>query len=809
MNKRTSFLREKLINTAPSICSERAMIVTKAYKEIEKLEGNKDKLGNKDVLSYYTDNVLNSSLEIKRARVFSKLLNEMTIFINDQELIVGNHSTRLRAAPIFPEFAIAWVKSEIDKFDKRSGDRFLISKEDKKNLKSIFNFWKGKTHSEKVLANLDKDVKKCWEMGVFDNANDFYGDGHFIPDYPELLKIGLKGNIEKAKEAISKIDTNDPEYFEKVNFLKAVIISNKAVMNFAKRFSKLAKNKASNCQSNKRKNELLRISEICENVPENPPRDFYEALQFIFFIHLTIQLESNGHSISIGRLDQLLYKFYLMDVESGSKDNYFMELLECFFMKVAEPIKLYDWHSTTFNHGHQLFQNLTVGGQDKNGNDASNELTYLILKTTGNLKIIMPSVTVRIHNKTPYEILIASCRALIEHNGGQPSFFNDEAVIPSLMSKGVSVYDALNWSVCGCIEPSIMGKWGGRQGPAFFNLMKILELVINNGKDKITGYKLLPTEKDFFDYKNIGEILNEYDRQIKFYRKLLELSCNTFERMYCETVPVPFASSLIKDCIKRGKEYLRGGAIYNFTTVHGVGFSSTANAISAINEIIFNKGKITLEELKANLDSNYKGDTGSFIKSILSNAPKFGNDDDRADTFAINLMDIYMNNLRSLKNSKGGTYTPSIFTATSNIPFGARCLASPDGRKSSEPLSDGISPAHGTDVNGPIAVLNSLSKLPNFLAAGGALLNQKLDPALVADRKGLDNFASLIKTFFMNKGFHVQFNIVTQETLRDAQKNPSKYKDLMVRVSGWSAYFVQLSKEEQEDIIERTEHGRW
>jgi formate C-acetyltransferase len=570
---------------------------------------------------------------------------------------------------------------------------------------------------------------------------------------------------------------------------------------------------SSAAEESARKEELLEISRICRHVPANPARSFREAVQSIWLVQLIIQIETNGHSISIGRFDQFMYPYFVEDLESGRATRQeIFEILNCFWIKLASITKLRSHGPTKYTAGFPMFQNLTIGGQSPEGDDVTNELSFMVLDCHDRIRLSQPTLTVRVHKSTRREFL-RRCAEVLAGGGGMPSFFNDEIIIPSLLLRGVTKEDAYNYCLVGCVEPSVAGKWGGRQGAAQFHLTKCLEMALNGGKDPRTGIKLHGNGKTLLDFKNIDELKQAFKDQVSYYIRLYAIKDNIQDLAWEEMIPTPFVSGLVDDCIERGKELKKGGAVYDLSAGQTGNIANVANAIAAIQKLVFEEKKISKEELWRALQTNFESDHGEEIRQFLINhAPKYGNDEEYVDSIAKEAFSHYLNEVGKYKNTRYGkgpigcTYHPSTASVSYNIPAGALTGATPDGRKAGEPLADVESPFHGTELKGPTAVIKSVSKLEHILESGGSILNLKFNPSIFQDGNSLDNLVALIRTYFELTGMEVQIDIVSSKKLREAQKSPQKYADLLVRVAGYSAYFVGLDPEVQNDIIARTEY---
>ncbi len=777
---------EKLVNNllavTPEVDPERAILITESFKETEALP-----------------------IIIRRAKALEKILAEMTIVIRDEELIAGNQTVKSRGTPVFPEFSNKWLVDEFETLAKRTGDVFLISEETKAKLRELFKYWEGQTTSELAEKLMSQESKDAQAAGVFTVGNYFFnGVGHINVDYAKVLAKGFKGIIEEAEAEKAKLDYSDPDGMKKDQFLTAVIITANAAINFAQRFAQKARELADVTKDAPRRKELLQIAENCEWVCANPARSFYEAVQSFWFVQLMIQLESNGHSISPGRFDQYMFPYYQRDIDNGviSREQA-QEILDCLWVKFNEINKVRDAGSTKAFGGYPMFQNLIVGGQTPTGLDATNELSFMCLEATAHTQLPQPSISIRVWNKTPDELLLKACE--VSRLGlGMPASYNDEVIIPALVSRGVSLSDARDYCIIGCVEPQKGGKTEGWHDAAFFNMAKVLEITINNGK--VGNEQLSHETGEFCTFTSFDNFMNAFKTQMAYFVKQLIIADNAVDIAHGERAPLPFLSSMVDDCIAKGKSLQEGGAHYNFTGPQGVGVANVADSLAAIKQFVFNEKLVTAQELKEALDSNFAG-REDVRQMLINRAPKYGNDDDQVDSLAREAALIYCQEVEEYTNPRGGRFQPGLYPVSANVPLGAGTGATPDGRKAGTPLADGVSPVSGCDLKGPTAAVNSVSKLDHHIASNGTLFNQKFHPAALEGEGGLRNLASLVRSYFDQKGMHVQFNVVSRDTLLEAQKNPSKYRNLVVRVAGYSAHFTSLDRAIQDDIIERTEHN--
>jgi len=820
-SQRITRIIDEFNSTVPQVEAERAILVTESYKETE-----------------------NKPMVIRRALALEKILNEMPIVIRDEELIVGNLTKKAKSSQIFPEYSNKWLLDEFDKLNQRTGDLFTISDETVKQLKEVFTYWDGKTVNELACSYMMEDTLKAMKANVFTVNNYFFnGVGHISVDYSKVLSKGFKGVIAEAEAELSKINVKMPDFAKRRQFLEAVIITSKAAINFAHRFAKLALEMSQKENDFRRKKELLQIADVCSKVPENRCTSFYEAVQAFWFVHAILQIESNGHSVSPMRFDQYMYPFYKIEKDNNTLNNEFaQELLDCLFIKLNEINKVRDEASTKAFGGYPMFQNLIVGGQTSDGKDATNELSFMCLEATNHTRMAQPSISVRVWEHSPDELLIKAAK-ITALGTGMPAYYNDLVIIPALVHRGVSLEDARDYGIIGCVEPQKGGKTEGWHDSGFFNLAKAFEITLNGGKEngEQVGLDIGKAE----DFTSFEQVLDAYKKQMEHFVMLLADAENSVDNAHAERAPLPFVSSLVDDCIAKGKSIQEGGAHYNFTGPQGVGVANVGDSLEAIKKLVFEDKLISMKELKKALDSNFetsadnveaavmievsrilyeKGvidkDTlqsmnsintgtyknGEYIRQILINkAPKFGNDIPEVDSLAREAALIYCREVEKYENPRGGRFQPGLYPASINVAMGAVTGATADGRKAGTPLADGVSPTAGRDKLGPTAVMNSVAKLDHFIASNGTLLNQKFHPSVMEGESGYQNFINLIKGYFAQYGMHVQFNVVSKEILLEAQKNPEKYKNLVVRVAGYSAQFITLDKSIQDDIINRTE----
>ena len=781
VSPRLEKLVDGLYSVTPEIDAERATLITKSFKETKSMP-----------------------MIIRRAKAMEEILGKMTVVIRDEELIVGNLTAKPRGTQIFPEFSNKWLLDEFETLAKRTGDVFLISEQTKEELKKAFEYWDGRTVNEMAAQYMFPETKDAIDAGVFTVGNYFFnGVGHISVDYAKVLDKGFNGIIAEAEAEMANADTSSPEYIKKRQFLSAVIMSAKAAINYADRFAALAKDLAKKTQDAVRREELLQIAKNCKWVPAKPARSFYEALQSFWFVQAIIQIESNGHSISPMRFDQYMYPYYEKDIKSGkiTKEKA-QELLDCLWIKFNDVNKVRDEGSTKAFGGYPMFQNLIVGGQTEDGLDATNELSFMCLDATAHTKLPQPSISVRIWNKTPESLRMKASK--VSRLGlGMPAYYNDEVIIPSLVSRGVTLKDARDYGIIGCVEPQKGGKTEGWHDAAFFNTTKVLEITINNGM--AGGKQLGPQTGEFTSFKSFDEFMDAYRKQMEYFVSLLINADNSVDLAHGERAPLPFLSSMADDCIQKGKSLQEGGAHYNFTGPQGVGVANTGDSLTAIKKLVFDEKAVSAQELKDALDSNFEGNE-DLRQMLLNRVPKFGNDIEEVDELTREGALVYCREVEKYSNPRGGRFQPGLYPVSANVPMGAGTSATPDGRMAGTPLADGVSPVSGRDSTGPTAAVNSVAYLDHHIASNGTLFNQKFHPSALEGDSGLSNLAALVRSFFDQKGLHVQFNVVGREKLLDAQENPGKYRDLVVRVAGYSAHFTSLDRSIQDDIIARTEH---
>ncbi len=829
-SSRITRLVDHLYEKMPVIESARAKLLTESYKETE-----------------------GQPMITRRAEAFAHILRHIPIIIRDEELIVGSSTIAPRGCQTYPEFSYQWLEDELDTVETRSADPFYIAEETKQELREVHKYWKGRTTSELATSYMAPEAIRAIEHNIFTPGNYFYnGVGHVTVKYEEVLAIGYEGIMAKAQAELDKCQVGDEDYARRSHFLNAVILSCQAVIEYAQRYAALAEKLAAECDDPVRKEELHIIAMNCSRVPAKGANGFYEACQSFWFVQQLIQLESSGHSISPGRFDQYMYPYYKKDLDNGNITREFaQELMDCIWVKLNDLNKCRDAASAEGFAGYSLFQNLIAGGQNKDGEDVTNDLSIMSIQASVHVHLPQPSLSVRVWNGSPHEFLIKAAE-LTRTGIGLPAYYNDEVIIPSLQNRGLSLEDAREYNIIGCVEPQKAGKTDGWHDAAFFNMCRPLELVFSNGMDK--GELVGIQTGDVAGMTTFEEFYDAYKKQMEYCISLLVNADNAIDVAHAERCPLPFLSCMVDDCMKRGMSVQEGGAVYNFTGPQGFGIANMADSLYAVRQLVYKDKMISMEELKEALAWNYgKGMdaqtaadmTASVLKEmerqgqvidektaasvlqtvlnmkpteqqkaryeeihhLIDQVPKFGNDIPEVDYFARDVAYTYTRPLQNYRNPRGGQYQAGLYPVSANVPLGGQTGATPDGRYAHTPVADGVSPSAGKDVKGPTAAATSVSRLDHFIVSNGTLFNQKFHPSALAGREGLEKFVALIRSYFDQKGMHVQFNVVDRDTLLDAQKNPEKYKHLVVRVAGYSALFTTLSRSLQDDIIRRTEQG--
>ena len=783
MNERVRVLRQKSLDAVPTMSIERAQIVTNAYKK-------------------YQGKV---SIPMLRALVFKELCEKKTICIKDKELLVGERGPAAKATPTYPELCCHTIE-DFEIMDAREKVFFKVSEYEKDvQRQEIIPYWQGKALRDLLLNNMTQEWKDCYDAGIFTEFMEQRSPGHTVADG----KIYQKGFLDFKKdieEEIARLDFfEDPEAFTKNEELKAMAICCDAIIIFGERHAKKALELAAAEKDEKRKKELLKISEVCTHVPAKAPRNFWEALQMYWFVHLSVISELNTwDSFCPGRLDQHLYPFYKKGIEDGSLNiEKAKELLQLFWIKFnnqpAPPkVGVTLKESGTYTD----FATINNGGLKRDGSDGVNAVTYIILDVIEEMRLLQPGSNIQLSKKNPDKFLKRALK-IIETGFGQPSIFNADAVIEEMLRTGKSIEDARDGGTSGCVETGAFGKEAYIL-TGYFNLVKVLEITLNNGIDPRTGKKLGIETGESKDFKSYNELFEAYKKQLRHFIDIKIRGNNVMEKLYIDNMPCPFLSIIIDDCIKKGKNYNAGGARYNTRYLQGVGIGTLTDSLAAIKKHVFDDKRLTMDELLSILNKNFKGNE-DICQLFLNKTPKYGNDDDYADNIMKDAFNAYYEEVNGRPTVCGGSYRIDMLPTTCHVYFGEVTGATPDGRLAGLPQSEGISPVQGADRLGPTGVIKSAGKM-DHLKTGGTLLNQKFSPSVVGNEDSLDKWAKLVRSYFKMDGHHIQFNVVDAKTLKDAQKNPENYRDLIVRVAGYSDYFNDLGEALQNEIIARTEH---
>ncbi|MCE1195935.1 glycyl radical protein [bacterium] len=792
MNSRLERLKDEILSAEPRLCLERARVYTRVYRENEQLPGVR-----------------------KRALALRRTLEETGIYIGVGELVVGNTASRARSAAIFPEYAVRWIFSEIDGIDRRPAESYGATEEMKAEIKELCAWWKGRTLQDRAEANFSPTLAAINASGIVHaEGNMTAGDGHIAANVGRVLELGIGGYAAYVRRMDDALDLVAYDDLKKHQLYLAMQDSLAGLSAWIRRYEALARSQAAASSDAARAAELREIAATCAAVAEDAPTSFRQALQLTCFVQLALQIESNGHSVSLGRLDQYLHPFYAQDARSGAMTpEQAKELLSCFWLKLLAVKKVRSWSHTRFSAGGPLYQNVTIGGVTRGGADAVNELSYLILESVGDMKLTQPNLTVRYHRGMSADFLKAAIE-VIKRGFGMPAFNNDEVVIPGMLKLGVSLEDARDYSAIGCIEVAVPGKWGYRTtGMSFLNLMRVFLATLNDGLDTKTGKTFHGGTGSLETFANFDQLMAAWKDQLAYYAKTSVGIDTAIDAALEELVPDILCSTFTDDCVARGKHIKEGGAVYDYVSGLQVGIANLGNSLAAVKKFVFEDRSIAPRQLLDALESDFAGPGGELLRlRLLNQAPKYGNDDDYVDSLVVEAYGAYVGEMAKYRNTRYGRgpigcgYYPGTSSISANVPSGSVVPATPDGRRAWTPLAEGCSPTQGTDTRGPTAVFKSIAKLPTMDIFGGVLLNQKLSPQALASDGQRDRLVALLRAFFDDlKGWHVQYNIVSRETLIDAKRHPAKHRDLVVRVAGYSAYFNDLAAETQDDIIARTE----
>lgn len=792
LTARMRAFREEVLDERPFVDAERAVLCTESYRQTQ-----------------------DQPPVMRRALALAHILDDMSIYIEDKTLLAGNQATKNCNAPVFPEYTLGFVLDELDSFEKRDGDVFYITDEGKRRIRGIAPFWENNTLRDRGMALLPDEVSVFMETGLFGMEGKLNaGDAHLAINHARMLREGLRGYEERARRAKAALDLTDPDSVDKYAFYRAVLVVIDAVRRFSLRYSALAIDLASRESDSARRAELERMGAICAKVPYEPASSFREAMQAVWFSQVLLQIESNGHSLSFGRFDQYLYPYYKADLDGGRiSEDEALELLCNLWIKTLTVQKIRSQAHTLSSAGSPMYQNVTIGGQTTDGRDAVNELSFLVLRSVAQTRLTQPNLTVRYHANIDRRFL-DECVEVMRLGFGMPALNNDEVIIPSFISWGVSEEDAYDYSAIGCVECAVPGKWGYRcTGMSYLNFPRLLLCTMNGGVDLTSGKRFTKDYGHFTEMESYEELAEAWDKTIREMCRYSVIVENAIDKASERDVPDVLCSALTDDCIARGKTIKEGGAVYDFISGLQVGIANMADSLAAIKKLVFEEEKIGRQQLWDALLGDFQSPEGQRVQRLLiDEAPKYGNDIDYVDDLAVESYEPYIEEVAKYPSTRfgrgpiGGIRYAGTSSISANVGQGMGTMATPDGRHAREPLAEGCSPAHNCDKQGPTAVFKSVSKLPTEKITGGVLLNQKLTPTMLSREENRQKLELMLQTFFNRlHGYHVQYNVVSRDTLIDAQRHPEAHKDLIVRVAGYSAFFNVLSRATQDDIIGRTE----
>jgi len=780
LSPRVQKLLDNYYAARPEVFAERAVLATEAYAQTEGLP-----------------------IAIRRARMMWHILGGITVLIRDGELIVGCKTAAILGSPLYPEVASDWVEEELDTIALREEAPFYLSDGTKETLRAeVFDYWRGKQVYNRIMEVLPSEIQQATDEGLFFHYYLNRTIGHITVDYERVLKKGFLGLKAEVEDELKRIDYEKRGCLKKIHLLQAMSLCCDAAIRFAERYADEAERLATAESDPVRRAELEQIAEICRWVPAHPARTFREALQSFWFVHLILNLETNSYAIGPGRFDQYMYPYYRADIDAGRLTREQAgELLACLWIKFNELTVVKEGGTAKASTTYNDFQNLNLGGQTIEGQDATNELSYLCVDVIGQLKLPQPQIAALISEKTPDQFLMKACE-VISLGFGLPAVFNDDEKVQALLHKGKTLEDARLGGINGCVELVAPGK-DNMASSGYLSMPKCLELALNNGINPLTGTQLGPRTGDPCDFTSFGQLMGAFRQQLAHAIELKTVYDGIARQAYAEFCPVPFTSLLISDCLEKGRDYHDGGARYNLPLICGVGTGTMADSLAAIKKLVCDEEKMSLEELVTALRADFAG-YERLRQMLLNRAPKWGNGDGYVDTLAHDVVEMFCDELEKHCNAEGVPYAANMIPTTTHIWFGSLNGATPDGRLAETPLSEGISPVQGMDTNGPTAVLRSMARLDHARCCG-TLLNMKFHPSALSGEEGLHKFAHLIRTYFKLGGHHTQFNVVSAETLRAAQEHPEEHRNVIVRVAGYSDYFVRLSRDLQDEIISRTE----
>lgn len=779
LTERIQRLSEKVRNTQPTIDLDRARLITEFY--------------SKPSMDNYV---------LRRAKAFRYYLERREIFIDEDSQIAGHQGGRWESVVLHPDVA-KWLYDDFDTLDKRPSDNLAFAcEEDREELKEIVKKWRGNTFGDFADGLVDEDVRPMLESGMFTHGVSNQSTMNHSPDYDHLIKRGYRYYIDECKKKIEEFYVGDVYDMEQRITWQAMIIVMEAVIAFAHRYAELAEKLALECSNDTRKKELEIMAENCRRVPEYPPEDFLQATQLVWFNHLAISLEAAGGDHTLGRYDQYMYPFYEKESAAGADEEYFADIIHEFKLKIAEMWNIRCYNESNADPGCPLWMHVMLGGVLENGKDACNELTRVFLRCMRDLQTDEPCISFRFHPNVDEETFRLAIE-VARDSGGHPAFYNDATAISYLLSLGFTLKEARNWGICGCIEPHSLGITDFQSNPGYFNPLKVLDICLHNGYDPVTKQRLGIQTGDPADFTCIEDVMRAYEKQLDFFMEKFTTLVNRTLAGHAFTLPTIIGSCFSVGCMEKGKLLQQKGSDHHYSAVGVAGIANMIDSFAAMEECVFNKKYLTMEELIELIDSDFEGNEDK-RQMLLNKAPKFGNDIESVDKYSYWLVDTLDKSMKKFKDAHGGDYTVLVATQAYNVEMGKLTGASPDGRKAGTPLADNASPTPGMDVNGPTAVVNSLAASDELIPQSGLLLNQRFDPAVVKGEKGIDIIETVFRAHFAQNGFHIQINVLDDETLHAAQREPDKYRNILVRVAGYSAYFVDLSEEIQNNIIERT-----
>lgn len=784
MKDRIKRLREQSLAARPHISTERAQLITQFFK---------------------THEAQTLSVPMQRARAFKHIMAKKKLCLNEGELIVGERGPAPKATPTYPEICTHSL-TDLDVLNSRAKVSFAVDEDVKKMYQdAIIPFWQGRSMRDRIFAEMDDQWVAAYEAGVFTEFQEQRAPGHTV-NGSKIYRKGFLDLLEEIQYSLDSLDFfKDSQASQKKQQLLAMATCARTLIDYAERYGQLLLEAAQRETNPRRKQELTTMAQNCQHVPAKPPQTFWQALQYYWFVHIGVITEYNTwDSYNPGRLDQHLYPFYKKELEAGTLTRErAKELLSSFWVKFnnqpAPPkVGVTALESNTYTD----FSLINLGGLTPDGTDAVNELSFLILDVIEEMRILQPSSMVQLSKMNPDRFLRRALQ-IVKTGFGQPSVFNTDTIIQELVRQGKTITDARSGGASGCVESGAFGREAYFL-TGYFNLPKVLEITLTNGVDPLSGKKLGPDTGEAENFSTFEQLMSAFDKQLRHFIDIKIKGNNQIERLYAETMPAPFLSLLIDDCIEKGRDYHNGGARYNTSYIQGVGLGSITDSLASIKTNVFETKRLTMARLIEALAKNFKGYEQE-RDIFLNHTPKYGNDDNRADDITRQVFELFFHSVDGRPNTRGGEHRINLLPTTVHVYFGSKIGALPDGRKAGEPLSEGISPVQGADRDGPTSVIKSAAKI-DHIRTGGTLLNQKFTPSLLQDPAGLENLLHLIRAYFKMDGHHIQFNVVRAETLRKAQKAPEKYRDLIVRVAGYSDYFVDLGLDLQNEIIKRTEH---